>query len=207
VIVIARMFIAALLLLLAAFPPPLSLSSPVSAEVVIVQPATRDVTPPGVMPAPAGEGPLIREPPPPRPPPAPRWRRYALPATLDAATFRVRSVTIRIAGVTPPSATETCRLADDAAWPCGASALLAFRRFLHGRSVECFFPYEEGVADVTAPCRIGRIDLALWLLAAGWARPSDLATDVYRQAAVDARCARLGIWRGATPPEFCTAKN
>ena len=173
----------------------------------IVQPADRDVSPPGVMPLPAGNGPLIREPAPPKPPDPPRWRRYFLPQTTDAATFSVKGTAIRIAGVTPPSASDICPSADDAAWPCGQTALYALRRFLHGRAVECFFPYAESAADVIAPCRVGDTDLGLWLLTAGWARPSNLATDAYVAAATTARCARVGMWREATAPKDCPAQG
>ena len=49
------------------------------------------MTPPGVTPGPAGDGPLIREPVPPPPPEPPRWRRFFLPVTTDAATFAVEA--------------------------------------------------------------------------------------------------------------------
>jgi hypothetical protein len=166
----------------------------VSAEEVA--PATRDVTPPGVMPAPGGEGPLVREPSPRRPPDPPRWRRYFLPVTTDAATFAVERQTIRIAGVTPPAVDAVCHFADGSEWPCGRTALHALRMFLRGRAVECYFPFVEGAADITAPCRVGKTDLGLWLLAQGWARPSELATADYVTATARARCARLGLWQG-----------
>jgi endonuclease YncB( thermonuclease family) len=170
----------------------------------IVAPAVRDVTPPGMTPGPKGEGPLIREAVPPRPPAPPRWRRYFLPETTDAATFRIDGrLTIRISGATPPPVGETCAFADGAPWPCGRTALHALRMYLRGRAIECYFPPVDGVAEVTAPCRVGGADLGAWLLAAGWARPNDLATDAYLTAAAGARCANLGIWRGAERPDYC----
>jgi endonuclease YncB( thermonuclease family) len=171
----------------------------------VVQPADRDVSPPGVMPLPSGDGPLIREPAPPRPPDPPRWRRYFLPQTSDAATFTVKDMIVHIAGVVALAGDHACAATDGGAWPCGQSALYALRRFLHGRAIECFFPYADGVTDVTAPCRVARIDLGLWLLQNGWAQPDDLATDAYRAAANAARCARLGVWREETPPADCPA--
>ena len=170
----------------------------------IVAPAVRDVTPPGVTPGPTGEGPLIREPAPPRPPDPPRWRRYFLPVTTDAATFAIDDrLTIQISGVTPPAVDETCAFADGEPWPCGRTALHALRMYLRGRAVECFLPPVDGVAEAIAPCRVGGADLGNWLLAAGWARPNDLATEAYRTAAAGARCANLGIWRGAARPDYC----
>lgn len=168
-----------------------------------VAPATRDVTAPGMMPGPKVDGPLEREAVPPLPPDPPRWRRFFLPETTDAATFIVKGITIHIAGVTPPAVDATCTFADGSPWPCGQTALYSFRRFLHGRAVECYFPYEEGVTDVTAPCRIASTDLALWLLKTGWAKPNELATGDYKSAAANARCAGLGMWRETGRPEFC----
>ena len=187
----------ALLVLLAPGAPP------AAADTIIVQPADRNVSPPGVMPIPAG--PLIRQAVPPKPPEPPRWRRYFLPQTPDAATFVVAEASIHVSGVAPPARDETCVAADGGQWPCGASALFALRRFLHGPAVECFFPYVEGESEVTAPCRVGRQDVGLWLLQNGWARASDPVTDDYRAAARTAACGRLGLFRGVPAPADCTA--
>jgi endonuclease YncB( thermonuclease family) len=176
-------------------------ASPLLADDVVIQRAERDVSPPGVMPLPSG--PLVREPVPPTPPEPARWRRYSLPATTDAGTFRVQGLTIHISGVTPPTRSDVCETTNSGSWPCGASALFAFRRFLHGRAVECYFPEVEGVHEVTAPCRVGRQDIGLWLLQSGWVRPSGIATDQYRTAAKAAECAALGLYRGETAPGDC----
>jgi endonuclease YncB( thermonuclease family) len=176
--------------------------SPASAEDA-VQPAVRDVTPPDMTPGPKVDGPLIREPVPPRPPDPPRWRRYFLPVTTDSATFVTAKLTIHISGVTPPSPDLTCTLADGTTWACGRVALFSLRRFLRGRAVECLLPYIEGTAEVTAPCRVVKTDLAQWLLEQGWARPSDIATDEYRAASLHAQCAGAGIWRDTPQPDSC----
>ena len=171
---------------------------PASAQVVILPP-TRNVTPPGMTPGPEVTGPVERIP---APPPKPRWQRFFLPGTTDAATFTVDDRTIRVAGVDPPPVAATCPVAGGGTWPCGRTALYALRRFLHGRAIECYFP-DGDATDITAPCRIGEIDIGLWLLSQGWARPNGLATDQYRAMATKARCAGRGIWRGATPPADC----
>jgi endonuclease YncB( thermonuclease family) len=173
----------------------------------IVSPATRDVTPPGVMPAPQGEGPLVRQPLPPKPPEPARWRRYFLPATTDAATFAVDGLTIHVAGVTPPAVDERCQSREGGDWPCGRTALHALRMFLRGRAVECYFPPVAGVEEVVAPCRVGATDLGHWLLSAGWARPSELATPEYLTASLGARCARTGLYTAEQPPLLCPSKG
>ena len=174
----------------------------VTAEVVIL-PNVRDVTPPGITPGPAVDGPLERVAPPPTPPPEARWWRFFLPETTDAATFKADGKTIRVAGVDPPPVEAACPLAEGGSWPCGRTALFALRRFLQGRAIECYFPDGGAVTDVTAPCRVASNDIGLWLLAQGWARPNDLATDEYRAAANTALCSGRGIWRGETPPADC----
>jgi endonuclease YncB( thermonuclease family) len=167
-----------------------------------VPPASRDVTPSGMTPGPVVNGPLYREPVPP-PPDPPRWRRFFLPETADAATFLADKLTIRISGVTPPATDELCRRRDGTDWPCGRTALFSLRQFLRGRAVECFFPRPGGVEEVVAPCRVGKTDLGAWLLSRGWAKPDGNATEEYRQASHGAACANLGLWRDAGKPSDC----
>ncbi|HZP19840.1 MAG TPA: thermonuclease family protein [Bauldia sp.] len=172
----------------------------------IVPPPSRDVTPPGFTPAPAGSGPLVREPVAPPPPIAERWHKFILPMTTDAATFVVADRQIDVAGVVADPRQTTCRLADGTEWPCGEAALAALRRFLLGRPVECWFRSDDPARPLTVPCRVGKTDIGLWLLATGWAKPADGAPEEYRKASQTARCARLGLWRGETPPADCPAK-
>jgi endonuclease YncB( thermonuclease family) len=170
----------------------------------IVPPTVRNVTPPGVTPGPAGEGPLIREAPPPKPPEPPKWRRFFLPETADAATFVIDGkLTIQVSGVTPPAVDDVCAFPDGSPWPCGRTALHALRMFLRGRAVECYFPPLGEAVEVVAPCRVGETDLGHWLLESGWARANDLSTDEYLSASATARCANLGIWQGAGRPDYC----
>lgn len=169
----------------------------------IVAPATRDVTPPGITPGPSGSGPLTREPPPPAPVQPPRWQRYFLPKTSDAATFQVKNRTIRIAGVTAPAPDATCRQASGNEWPCGRTALHSIRMFLRGRAIECLISHSNAAVEIVAPCRVGATDLGQWLLSHGWVRPNQFASDQYKKASEAARCARHGIWRGTILSKPC----
>ena len=168
--------------------------------------ATRNVTPSGITPGPSVDGPLLREklPEPEKKPDPAKWRRFALPETTDAGTFRVRGITIRVSGVDPVPLDHACQRADGEEWPCGQTALQAFRRFLGGRAVECFIPPVDQATEVIAPCRFGQIDIGTWLLRQGWGTPNDYATEPYRAAALDGRCRRLGMWQG-TADEACVA--
>jgi endonuclease YncB( thermonuclease family) len=165
----------------------------------------RDVTPPGITPAPKVDGPLERIPAPPRPPEPSRWWRFYLPETTDSATFVTEGRTIRVSGVVPPPVDETCGAGDGGAWPCGRMALTGLRLFLRGRAVECYYPLEGDISEIVAPCRVGPTDIGAWLLTQGWATPSDIASDDYRRDFESARCAGRGLWKGEVPPDLCSA--
>jgi endonuclease YncB( thermonuclease family) len=171
----------------------------------VVPRASRNVTPPGVTPGPEVDGPLVREALPPPPPEPAKWRRFPLPETTDAATFRANRVTIRVSGVDPVPVDQVCRRAGGEEWPCGRTALHSLRMFLRGRAIECYLPPLGQAVEAIAPCRVGQTDLGAWLLRQGWATPNDYATDEYRAAALDGRCHRLGMWQGTTADGTCPA--
>ncbi|MCB1494688.1 MAG: thermonuclease family protein [Bauldia sp.] len=176
-------------------------------ELEVVPPPARNVTPPGILPGPQVDGPLYREPTPPPPPAPPRWRRFFLPKTTDGATFVTRNhLVIKVFGVTPPPLDQICRRMDGEEWPCGRTALFSLRMFLRGRAVECLLPNPDGIDRAVAPCRVGSIDVGRWLLRQGWATPDENATDEYRTAAHDARCDRVGMWRGSEADPGCPGK-
>lgn len=170
----------------------------------LVAPPVRNVTPPGILPGPEVDGPLYREPTPPPPPEPPRWRRFFLPVTTDSATFVTKDgLVIVLYGVAPLPVDLVCTRANGEDWPCGKTALFSLRRFLRGRAIECYLPPLDGIDRAVAPCRIGKIDIAHWLIRQGWALPDDETGADYDEAARDARCDRLGKWRGAEPDPAC----
>lgn len=166
----------------------------------------RDVTPSFILPGPEITGPLVRAPVPEPPPPEPAaradaWRRFFLPEATDAGTFVADGLTIRLAGIAPPKLDDTC-VADGAPWPCGRASRHNLRLLLHGRAIECrMSPSDSG--EVTAPCRVGETDIALWLVRNGWARTAAHAPDELKEAEIAAYCAGAGIWRGLTDPDDC----
>lgn len=167
--------------------------------------ASRNVTPPGMTPGPEIDGPLLREKLPPPPPEPAKWRRFALPETTDAATFRANRVTIRVSGVDPVPVDRVCRRASGEEWPCGRTALHSLRMFLRGRAIECYLPPLGQAVEAIAPCRVGQTDLGTWLLGQGWGTPNDYATEEYREAALKGRCERLGMWQGTAADGSCPA--
>jgi len=185
----------------------LAIASPAGAQepaLEVVPRATRNVTPPGMTPGPAVDGPLLREALPPEPA---KWRRFQLPETTDAATFRASRLTIRVSGVDPVPVDKMCRRASGEEWPCGRTALHSLRMFLRGRAIECYLPPIGQAVEAIAPCRVGQTDLGTWLLQEGWGTPNDYATEESKAAAVEGRCERHGMWQGTTADGTCPASG
>ena len=164
-----------------------------------VVPAARDVTSPRMLPGPVVDGPLRRVPVAAPPPAPPRWRRFFRPFVLEAGLIDIGGRAVRLPGIAILPADALCHDAHGAVWPCGREARTSFRRLIRGRAVECRLAAAETSDPLVAPCRIGAVDLALWLAEAGWARPEENAGDPIQAAALAARCAGRGLWRdGAT---------
>jgi endonuclease YncB( thermonuclease family) len=74
----------------------------------IVDRRVRNVTPPGMMPGPVVDGPLVRIPVPPPPPLQPRWQRFHRVVALDAGTLDLGRRKVRLAGIVAPDVGKTC---------------------------------------------------------------------------------------------------
>lgn len=164
--------------------------------------AARDVTPPNMLPGPAVAGPLTRVAVPAPSPPPPSWRRFFRPLVSEAGLIALTGRTVRLAGIAPLSADSVCDVAG-AEWPCGREAVTAMQRLIRGRSIECRLSDDTAADPLVAPCRIGGIDLALWLAGTGWGKPDGTADAAIERAAAVARCAGKGLWRGAIPGADC----
>jgi endonuclease YncB( thermonuclease family) len=160
----------------------------------------RDVTPEGVTPGPAAEGPMLRLPAattaaPDEALPVPDVV-YGRIVVLDARTFRTVkegvATVVTIAGIATPAFSDTCTAPDGAVWKCGAKARAELARLIGGKSVSCVFVDETDPAAPTARCSVGRFDLARWLVEQGWADPADPADAELGGLATDAKAARRG---------------
>lgn len=139
----------------------------------------RNVTPAGVTPGPSVVGPLIRVE---RqivdiglPPAAPEtlYRRVVI---LDAGSFRSvvdrKAVMVRIADIEPPSFDALCRDGKGNEWKCGARARAELARLIGSRAVSCTTTDDSQALAPLMRCRVGRTDLATWLIENGWADPA-----------------------------------
>lgn len=109
---------------------------------------------------------------PPKPlPPNEEWQGRLLPRPTAAAAgiLEAKGFQVTLAGIELPLPQQTCSY-QGRDWACGRHARTAFRAFLRGRSVICDLPDDVSPGKIQARCRIGKQDLAAWLISNGWAR-------------------------------------
>jgi len=142
------------------------------------------------------DGPLQRAPAPERerpPPPPPKIEPdlYRLVVIESAGLIDVRSHKVRLAHIDALATDDTCQNADGSRWPCGMRARTALRRLIRRRAIACIDPetaaaLKAGTPPPTKPepskgevrmadCTVGNTDLSEWLLANGWAEPTQSA--------------------------------
>lgn len=155
----------------------------------------RNVTPDILTAPPVMLSPLVRivpahEPAPEKPRPA-RTERLDRPLVEAAGLLRADTKAVRLGGIAIPAADAVC----GADWPCGRMAKAALQRFLRGRSVECAVPAGADSLPEETDCAVGGTDIARWLVAEGWAKPSGR----FEAEAEMARRAGKGLWSETRP--------
>ena len=119
--------------------------------------------------------------------------RFNRVAVMNAGQFESGGRTIRLLGVTAPARGQTCTSATGQDWPCGTRAAAALSALIRARAVDC--EVRDGSKDEgLATCRVGKTDLATWVLRHGWARPSEGAAESYSGAYESAKSEKLGLW-------------
>lgn len=128
------------------------------------------------------------------------------PVAVAAGVFRTKAGTIRLKGIHPLAADETCVAASGERWPCGTFARTALRRFMRGRAIRCDLQSKTAVAatavaensPVVTTCMLAGDDIAGWLVSHGWARAAK--GGLYGDLEKAARDAGLGIF--GKPPSY-----
>jgi endonuclease YncB( thermonuclease family) len=85
-------------------------------------------------------------------------------------------------------------LRDNIAWHCGVDAAVSLERMIGGRHIRCEERGRDRYHRVIATCRLGRTDIARWLVEAGWAVAYRRFSDEYIAFEEQARKDRVGIW-------------
>jgi endonuclease YncB( thermonuclease family) len=118
------------------------------------------------------------------------------PEIVDAGTLEIAGQRLRLAGIDAPAYRQTCR-AGGRRWNCGFEAASALAYFVAGSWVSCAERGRDAEGALLATCFAGGTggpDVAVWLVARGWAlaRPGS----AYLALQEGAREARQGLWRG-----------
>jgi endonuclease YncB( thermonuclease family) len=133
------------------------------------------------------------------PEPAPvEPRRFFRVVVADAGTLVAGERTLRLADVDVPAADAECGDAAGHRWSCGTRARTALRRFVRHRAVECLPLGEADLApdgQSVVRCRVGRTDIATWLVENGWASPADAAAPALAALGETARSENRGLWQ------------
>jgi endonuclease YncB( thermonuclease family) len=128
----------------------------------------------------------------------------AIPARAELAgparaiagdTLVVAGTLVRLAGIDAPEFDQTCSRGEET-WSCGDAAAQVLAAAVAEGEVVCRAEEAIGEDTVRARCDSGGRDLALQVLAAGFAVNRAPDDPVYRAAEGDARAAALGIWSG-----------
>lgn len=119
------------------------------------------------------------------------------PRVLDADTWDLAGLRLRIDGLDAPELDQTCGSAD-APWPCGREAAAALRAHLRGRQARCRLHGRDRHGRALATCHADGEDLQRWLVCNGWALATGTAGDGsdYQLDEIAAERDGSGIWRG-----------
>jgi endonuclease YncB( thermonuclease family) len=102
---------------------------------------------------------------------------------------------IRIVGIDAPEQDQTCRRAG-AEWPCGTAASAAMAELVKDKRVTCDLTGRHSYGRPLGRCRIGKTDLAAWMVAQGWAVVDPRFEQTYLPQQAEAKAARRGVWAG-----------
>jgi endonuclease YncB( thermonuclease family) len=126
-----------------------------------------------------------------------RWRLVYNAVVTSAGIFQTNESALVLPGIDVISTDERCALDGGKTWPCGMVARTSLRSFINGKALTCKLPDILTEKSFIADCRLRGRDLALWLVANGWARAS--ADGPYLDDQDKAEQSQLGIF--GNPPQ------
>jgi endonuclease YncB( thermonuclease family) len=114
---------------------------------------------------------------------------------IDGDTIVIAGQRIRIMDVDAPESAQNCTSADQSDWPCGVAAAGALATMVKNKRVSCRAVGRPSRGLQLARCAAEGVDVANWILAAGWAVPAQhCKCEIARELANRAESAGHGIW-------------
>jgi endonuclease YncB( thermonuclease family) len=136
----------------------------------------------------------------------PAWADTAgTPRIVDADTLVVDGTRVRLLDIDAPEGDQTCRDAVGAEYRCGDAATAALTAFVGQQAVTCRGDRPDRYGRLLARCRVGTVDLSVWLAEQGYGVPYDKCKCVdVRAASAIAEREKRGIWAGSfiTPKQW-----
>lgn len=168
--------------------------SPSSAETEVLA-DVRQVIPGRAVHVPSAGQDVVRLPAPPVVAPPPRPVNLGIVVVEAANRLSTRRGMVTLEGTQGIDEDATCQLEDGRTPPCHILARTAVRRFVGQRQVSCTLTLREDAGeDHVARCTMAQTDLALWVVAQGWAF-ADGEADAETLAVQNvARQEQRGLW-------------
>lgn len=173
-------------------PAPQALPAPTQTETLS---DVRQVIPGRAVHVPSAGQDVVRLPAPPVVAPPPRLVNLGIVVVEAANRLSTRRGLVTLTGTQGIGEDATCQLDDGRTPPCHVLARTAVRRFVGQRQVSCTLGLREDAGeDHIAPCLMADTDLALWVVAQGWAFADGTADATMQAAQSLARQEQRGLW-------------
>jgi endonuclease YncB( thermonuclease family) len=111
----------------------------------------------------------------------------------DGDSLVLTGTRVRLFGIDAPELAQSCDR-DGSAWSCGEAAKAELDKLVQGASVTCKGRETDAYGRLVATCRVGKLDLAEAMVAAGWATAFTQFSTDYVEAETRAKRFKLGIW-------------
>lgn len=123
---------------------------------------------------------------------------------VDADTFWVDDVNIRLHGIDAPEGKQTCTLKDGSPWACGSWATDQARGLYEGKTATCAGINTDRYGRMVARCRVEGRDVGADLVYAGIARAFPKYSLEYVDIEKQALFSERGTWRATmqSPADF-----
>jgi endonuclease YncB( thermonuclease family) len=115
---------------------------------------------------------------------------------IDADTFDLGTLRVRLHGADAPEDAQTCLDALGKPWPCGDWATAEARALWEGRAASCEILDTDRYGREVARCEVEGQDIGATLVGRGMALAYVAYSDDYLPQQREAEAARAGLWQG-----------
>lgn len=116
------------------------------------------------------------------------------PRVTDGDSLRIGKTRIRLHGIDAPERIQTCGL-QETKWRCGWESTNALANLITNHWVTCFTKDIDRYGRVVAVCRVGSVNINLYMVQNGWALAYRRYSSDYIEAEKIAQKQKKGIWR------------